>query len=203
MAKASAPVKLSKVYNATLPIAALKPHPRNPRQHPDEQISDLEASLERWSQVQSVVVHDQGDRTYHIIAGHGLIEAAQREGFAEIDARVMGADWPEEEAVGYLAADNKLREKGEDDLERLTELLQEQANAGYHLESLGSSQEELDALLEELTEAADKLPEPGDAESTTVAEKWAIVIECRDEQQQTELLDRFQEEGLSCRAIVL
>lgn len=150
MAKSKAPPKLSKVYNATLPIAALKPHARNPKVHPDSQLSDLEASLARWSQVQSVVVHDQGDGSYTIIAGHGLIEAAQREGFSEIDARVMPQDWPEQEASGYMVADNKLGEKAEDDLERLTELLQEQLDAGYPLESLGSSLDDLEALLQEL-----------------------------------------------------
>ena len=150
MPKSKAPAKLSKVYNATLPIAALKPHERNYKRHPDEQLSDLEASLARWSQVQSVVVHDQGDGSYTIIAGHGLIEAAQREGFQEIDARVMGTDWPAEEASGYLVADNKLGEKAEDDLEQLVSLLQEQLDAGYPLESLGSSVDDLEALLQEL-----------------------------------------------------
>jgi ParB-like chromosome segregation protein Spo0J len=154
MSKTKKRAHLSKVYNATLPLAVLKPHPRNYKEHPAVQLEGLEASLARWRQVQSVVVHDQGDGSYHIIAGHGLIAAAARERIAEIDCRVMGSDWPEDEAIGYLVADNELGNKAIDDTAALAQLLQEQADAGYHLESLGSSQEELEALLEELAQAA-------------------------------------------------
>jgi hypothetical protein len=33
-------------------------------------------------------------------------------------------------------------------------------------------------------------------------EQWLILITCRDERQQVELLARFQAEGLACRALL-
>jgi hypothetical protein len=34
------------------------------------------------------------------------------------------------------------------------------------------------------------------------AEKWLIVITCKDEQQQAEFLERFAAEGLTCKALI-
>ena len=35
-----------------------------------------------------------------------------------------------------------------------------------------------------------------------VPEQWLVLVTCRDEKQQTELLERFQREGLECKALV-
>jgi hypothetical protein len=35
-----------------------------------------------------------------------------------------------------------------------------------------------------------------------LAEQWYVLVECRDEKQQVELLTRFQAEGLTCKAVL-
>jgi len=35
-----------------------------------------------------------------------------------------------------------------------------------------------------------------------IAEQWLVLITCRDEQHQLELLQRFKEEGLPCKALL-
>ena len=35
-----------------------------------------------------------------------------------------------------------------------------------------------------------------------LAEQWYVLVECRDEKQQVELLRRFQAEGLTCKAVL-
>jgi hypothetical protein len=45
---------------------------------------------------------------------------------------------------------------------------------------------------------ADDLP-PGE---TVVPEQWLILVTCRDEKQQAELLERFRGEGLECKALL-
>lgn len=38
--------------------------------------------------------------------------------------------------------------------------------------------------------------------SVDIPRQWMIVIECRDESSQVELLNRFVQEGLKCRALI-
>lgn len=40
------------------------------------------------------------------------------------------------------------------------------------------------------------------AEDQTIPEQFAIMIECNSEQEQIELLNRFSEEGIKCRALI-
>jgi hypothetical protein len=35
-----------------------------------------------------------------------------------------------------------------------------------------------------------------------VTEQWYVLVECRDERQQVELLGRFASEGLTCKAVL-
>jgi hypothetical protein len=35
-----------------------------------------------------------------------------------------------------------------------------------------------------------------------LVEQWYVLVECRDERQQVELLARFQGEGLTCKALL-
>lgn len=142
----------SGVTHATVPLDALRPHPRNYRQHPESQIGRLAASLARFGQVRSVVVQSGADGRYLIVAGHGLAEAAKREGYTTLEADVIPAHWTPEQVTGYLVADNESSREAEDDLTQLAAMLEEQRAAGYHLESLGFSDDDLTALLEQLAD---------------------------------------------------
>lgn len=136
--------------NATLPLAALTPHPRNYRRHPDQQLARLEASIARFGQVRSIVVQEGAPGQYLIVAGHGVVAAAKRQKLTEVRADVIPADWTPEQVEGYLIADNLHSDGAEDDNALLAELLEEQRKAGYALEGVGMSDEELDALLAEV-----------------------------------------------------
>src|SRR5689334_4422777 len=64
--------------NIMLPLVSLYPHDRNYRNHPPEQIKMLKASLERFNgQVRSIVVQECANGSYTIVAGHGVVQAAQ------------------------------------------------------------------------------------------------------------------------------
>ena len=152
--KQQTPQSASGVTHATVPLDALHPHPRNYRQHPESQIGRLAASLARFGQVRSVVVQAGADGRYLLVAGHGLAEAAKREGLTELHADVIPPHWTPEQIEGYLIADNESSREADDDLTQLAAMLEEQRNAGYHLESLGFSDDDLTALLEQLAEDA-------------------------------------------------
>jgi hypothetical protein len=46
------------------------------------------------------------------------------------------------------------------------------------------------------------LAEPPRPEIMDVPEQWPVLVTCRDEKQQVELLERFRREGVECKALV-
>ena len=61
-------------------IGRLVPYVNNARTHSTEQIKKLQSSLREFGFVNPVLV----DRNYGIIAGHGRVEAAKREGITAV-----------------------------------------------------------------------------------------------------------------------
>ena len=61
-------------------IDKLIPYANNARTHSDEQIKKIQASLREFGFVNPVLI----DKDCGIIAGHGRVEAAKREGMTEV-----------------------------------------------------------------------------------------------------------------------
>lgn len=101
----------------TVPIARLKAWPGNPRAH---NIPIIRESLKENGQYRPVLVQR---RTNRIIAGHGLVEAAQLEGWAEIQVDLIDVD--DLRAQKILAVDNRASDLGSYDEQLLLNLLQE------------------------------------------------------------------------------
>ncbi len=84
--------------------------------------------------------------------------------------------------------------------------------------ALAQTQEQLRDRLLELTPVSDADPRAAAAASVNpqlaaltaddrpgivdVPEQWLVLVTCRDEKQQVELLERFRREGVECRALV-
>ena len=144
------PLKQNKIVS----LDSLVPHPRNYRVHPKAQIDKLVLSLQRFGQGRSIVVQDSPDKLV-IVAGHGIVEAAQALQWQELRADILPADWSDEQVTGYLIADNLHAQEASDNEELLAMLLQEQQDAGYDLASLGSDDETLRQMLESLGDGYD------------------------------------------------
>jgi ParB-like chromosome segregation protein Spo0J len=199
------PTEHAIIRNAIVPIARLHPHPRNYNQHSAEQVQRIAMSLRRFGQPRSLVVWERDDGDYWIIAGHGVVLGAQSESWTEIRADILPRNYPEADALAFLVADNEIARLSEPDETALAELLQEQVNAGYDLESLGSSQEELDALLARLADEAldgdgGGLSEPpgGDLDH-----HLGVMAECATEDDQQRAYDLLTEAGFTCRILTL
>ena len=107
------------VVNQVVGVAGCRPHPRNYNQHEAGQIANLRVSLRRFGQVRSVVVQEVLGGGWLLVAGHGVVEAARLEGFEEVRADVIPADWDEATVLAYLAADNELARQGTADEEQM------------------------------------------------------------------------------------
>lgn len=103
----------------TVKISDLKQHPKNPNTHPQEQITELQDSLEQFDQVKNIVVW-QGQ----VIAGNGLLMAAKKQGRAKIEVQDV-SDWPEEKAISFMISDNRLAELAIMDDDLLSDLLKD------------------------------------------------------------------------------
>jgi ParB-like chromosome segregation protein Spo0J len=94
------PTKMERV-----PIDELIPYINNARIHSDEQIVQLQASIREFGFVQPILI----DGRHNIIAGHGRVEAARREGMTEIPC-VFVEHLTEAQRKAYIIADNRLAE---------------------------------------------------------------------------------------------
>lgn len=101
----------------TIKTSELKPHPQNCNNHPVEQLNELQSSLDQFDQVKNIVVWQN-----QVIAGCGLLEAAKKQGREEIEVQDV-SDWPEDKALKFMIADNRLAEIAIMDDDKLAEVL--------------------------------------------------------------------------------
>lgn len=85
------------------PITWFRPDPQNAREHPEENIAAVMASLRRFKQQKNVVALDDGT----VIAGNGTLEASKALGWKHLAAVTFPS---REEAVAYAVADNRTAE---------------------------------------------------------------------------------------------
>lgn len=102
-------------------IADLKPHPRNYRSHPDDQLEHLVQSIREHGMYRNVVIARDGT----ILAGHGVVMAAAQMGAATIPVIRLNIDPDSPTALKVLTGDNEIEHLAEIDDRLLTELLKE------------------------------------------------------------------------------
>lgn len=108
-----------------VPLADLRPHPRNYRSHPEDQLDHLMASLREHGWYRPIVIA----RDQTILAGHGIAEAARRLGLETAPVVPLDLDPEEPRALKVLTADNELGRFAEVDDRLLSELLREVKDA--------------------------------------------------------------------------
>ena len=102
-------------------VADLRPHPKNPNRHPDEQIALLAKNIRALGWRHPVIVSRLSGC---IVAGHARVEAARLLQVAQVPVDYQ-AFAGEAEETAYLIADNRLAELAERDNEAIRGLLAE------------------------------------------------------------------------------
>jgi ParB-like chromosome segregation protein Spo0J len=170
--------------------------PANTNTHNPRNIQAIIASLKEFGQVEPLVVQ-RG--TGKVIGGNGRLEAMHQIGMTECDIVEIDADGVRATALGIAL--NRTASLSEFDDKALTEILRSLQSEDFPIEATGFTDQEIDELLEKLGKDKAGGDQP-DAPVEHISEKWIVVIECTGEQQQVELIARFQAEGLSVKAIV-
>lgn len=189
------------------PIDQLIGAQNNPKQH---NIDLVRRSIARFGYVSPAIVDE---RTGRLVVGHGRTEAllalrdagdTPPEGVRQDDSGVwlvpVLRGWSsrsDEEAAAYLVADNRHTELGGWDNEALAKLLDDIGDPDL-VDLTGWDLDELSSLLDDTEE----MPDEGDAGTEPTDIVWGIAVTCRNEQEQTDLLQRLADEGYQVRALM-
>jgi len=105
-------------------LTELKPHPKNYRGHPEDQLEHLVASLQEHGQYRNVAIANDGT----ILAGHGVVAAATKLEWKGVYAVRLAIGPEDPKALKLLAGDNEVGRLAEVDDRALTDLLKEIMN---------------------------------------------------------------------------
>lgn len=145
-------------------IAGLRPHPKNPRTHPESQIDGLQKSFDTFG-VKSVIVVDEKNK---ILAGHGRVAAAKKAGLKELPV-IVARGWTEKKKLAFMVADNRHAELAGWDDSLLRENIAALQLDGFDISSIGYDDAALAELLAQTNAGA------GDAEEVPAPPKKPIV----------------------------
>jgi hypothetical protein len=166
----------------------LVPHEWNYRLHPDGQKDALRALYQEVGFARSLLAYELPDGRLKLIDGH-----LRREIDPDMEVEVEILDVTEAEARELLLSIDPLVGLGQMQ-EQLYERLRQTTPA---------RQPELEALWEEAARrSVEKLERDRKRVEQAIPEQYLVLVTCRDEQQQVELLERFQGEGLECKALL-
>ena len=171
----------------TLQIKDLTLDPENARQHDEKNLKAIQGSLKEFGQRKPIVITEAGV----IVAGNGTVEAAKRLGWLSIDAVKVPSDWTPDQIKAFALADNRTAELANWDKDILATQLLDLEEAGFEIADFGFLQKQ-DSEEKEL-----------DVDSISYEDKFEVVIECKDEFEQQDFLERFTNEGLKVRAIIV
>lgn len=197
MGKKSAP-NLSYIAESLRPLAvpveSLTLDPANARLHSAENLAAIRGSLRAFGQRKPIVVNR---KTGIVEAGNATLQAALAEGWTHI-AVVFVEDDPAR-AAAFAIADNRTAELGQWDQQALARLL----------DGLDFPEADLQRMLQDLAEEIAPESKPT-AEKPSGAirpppdqAQYLVVVECKDEEDQKALLERFEAEGLACKAMII
>ncbi len=166
----------------------LLPHELNFRLHPDLQRSALQALYEEVGFARSLLAYELPDGRLKLLDGH-----LRRDLDPDMEVEVEILDVTDEEARALLLS-----------IDPLAALAQTQEQLRDRLLELTPTP---NADLQAAWEAAANpnlaaMNNPAPWQPQEVPEEFLLLLTCRDEKQQVELLERFHREGLECKALL-
>ena len=173
----------------TVDINSIEAHPKNVRQG---DIGAISESLKAHGQYRPIVVDK---RTNRILAGNHTWKAAKALGWQQISAGFIETK-DDDEALRILLADNRTTDLASYDDTELANLLKQLAETDEGLLGTAFDGDDLDNLINNQNQTYEN-------NEMILLEKYEVVIECANENEQTELLARFQNEGLIVRALII
>lgn len=165
-------------------ITSLKEYENNPRNN-DKSVEKVAASIREFGFKVPIVI----DKNNVIVCGHTRVRAAKRLKLDVVPC-IVADDLTPEQIRAFRLADNKTSEFSDWDIEKLDAEL-----AALELDMTLFGFEDGTSKDKSTTERKDL--------SDAVSEVYEVIVECADENEQEEIFNRLQEEGLQCRVLTL
>lgn len=122
-----------------VPIDSIRPHPDNYKEHPDDQLDSLNASLLAFGWTKPICANPEG----FIVAGHGMYLEALRKGYTHVPVEPVAFD--KNQSKAYLVADNETTRRANTDQDKLIPLLKDISEIpDFDITATGFSEEEVD-----------------------------------------------------------
>tara|TARA_Y100000004_G_C8767657_1_gene349294 strand:- start:102 stop:635 length:534 start_codon:yes stop_codon:yes gene_type:complete len=168
-------------------LEEIKPYTKNPRKKYD--IKKVADSITEFGFQQPIVVDTSGT----IIVGHGRYEASKHLNLKTIP--VVIADLPPEKAKAYRIADNKTNEYSDWDNSLLNQEFTDLLDINYDLLKTGFDEEELKKFFDDsdLTSI--------DTSEKDLPEKYELMIELENIEDQESLYNELKERGYTCKVL--
>lgn len=176
-------VKIPNTTEETVLVADLRKHPRNYKSHPPDQLSHIADSLKANGFYKNVVISKDGT----ILAGHGVVEAAQTIGLKKIPVRRMPYGPEDPRAIKIVIGDNELGLLAERDDRMLTELLKDIKDKDVSLLGTGFD-EKMFAALVMVSRPASEIRDMNEAA------EWVGMPDYKDGETQIKLVITFKSE---------
>jgi len=161
--------------------------PDNARAHNQKNLDAIAKSLQMFGQRKPVVI----TKDFVVVAGNGTLEAARQIGWKGLSCVTVPDDWDTDTIKAYALADNRTAELASWNTEVLLGQLRDLDVNDWSVTDLGFKGFDL------------KTRDEIDTDLKEIGERFEVVIECDNENDQTALLLRLSQEGLRVRAIVI
>ena len=120
-----------------------KPHPRNYKEHPDQQLQHIIKSIEEHGFYRNIVISK--DNT--ILAGHGVVQASKLMGKQKVPVIRLDIDSDSTQALKVLTTDNEIGNLAMVDDRQLSEVLKDILDEELDLTGTGFNEDQLSALI--------------------------------------------------------
>jgi len=164
-------------------LADLTPYAHNPRIN-DAVVEEVANSIREFGFLVPIVI----DKSNTIVAGHTRYKAATSIGLAEVPTVDVG-NLTDKQIQAFRLADNKTAELAEWDFDKLKAELDELAD--FDMSLFG---------FDDLTFPDESEPSPKEG---TYKEKFSVVVDCTDEEQQKTVYELLTENGYQPRIVSL
>jgi len=180
-----------KIKIETKRLADLVPADYNPRAITDESLAGLGASIHSFGMLEPIIWNK---RTKRLVGGHQRLKALEAMGETETDVVVVSLSAAKEKAANIALNNPHIQGEFTDALQDILGEIQE-----GDLDLFGDLR--LDYLL---TPEEDSSDAAGDGDQTDLGFGIAhqILVTCKDEGDQGELLERLEKEGYECRPLM-
>ena len=150
-------------HDKIVPVTDVKPNPKNPNQHPEEQIELLAKIIQTQGWRAPVTVSTLSGL---VVRGHGRLMAAQHLGLDSVPVDFQNYSCYDAELADLLA-DNKIAELAEIDNAMLREIFTDLESSDLETHLTGYTDDEIQSIFADLEEPnLDELDSDADVEDT-------------------------------------